>query len=59
MLTQLIALLALTTLGIMTTLGSYWFVFGLWPQSWLAFLFFGCAHLLITGLITTVSKQKS
>ncbi len=56
--TQLIAIVALTALSILATLGSWWFAFGLWPVSWPAFVFFALVHLTITALLGVVGTAK-
>lgn len=57
-LTQLIAILSLVALSTLSTLANWWYAFGIWPISWSAFLLFACANLIITGLISFVSKAK-
>jgi len=55
--TKVIALLALTVLAIGLMLGNYWFTFGLWPQSWLAFMLFAAGSLVVSGLMQAVVRS--
>lgn len=59
-LTKGIALLALSALLILCTLGNWWFTFGLWPISWGSFVFFALVNLnlTLTGLIAIVNASK-
>ena len=55
--TKAIAALALVALQIIATLGNYWFTFGLWPHSWMSFIAFGVAHMLITSALMAVGRE--
>jgi uncharacterized SAM-binding protein YcdF (DUF218 family) len=53
-----IAIVTLLILSFITSLGNYWFVFGIWPRSWTLFVVFCVFHLIISGLIQVVGKAK-
>jgi len=58
MMTQLIAMLALIVISIGLTFGNYWFTFGLWPKSWLSFIAFGLASMILGAAMSAVMKSK-
>lgn len=47
MLSKFIARLLITTGLFATALGNYWFTFGLWPQSWTAFVGFWLLTMIL------------
>jgi hypothetical protein len=55
--TQFIALVALIVLGMMSTLGNFWFTYGIWPRSWGSFALFGVINLIISMAISGVLKE--
>ncbi len=57
--TKFVANLGLVVLGLLATLGNYWFTFGLWPQSWLSFFGFGLVMMLLMVMRLFVEKDKA
>jgi hypothetical protein len=53
-----IASLALTALLTLAALGNYWFTFGLWPRSWVAFVGFFLLSALLTVALQLVQKSE-
>jgi hypothetical protein len=39
-------------------LGNFWFTYGIWPRSWMAFVFFGLANITINLVMKTVLKEN-
>lgn len=54
---KLIALLSLSVLTLLVTIGNFWFTYHLWPQSWLSFVFFGFANATVLACIEIVRKS--
>lgn len=52
------AYVALMLAGLGVMLGNYWFTFGLWPQSWLAFFGFGFVGVLLRVIYDRVEKES-
>lgn len=55
---HLLAQAALIGLGLANMLGFYWFGFGIWPRSWLAFFGFGFLTMALMVLREAVEKEK-
>lgn len=55
--TKAIATIALVVISIGLGLGNYWWTFGLWPKSWLSFLLFGFASVLVSTALSAVMKS--
>jgi hypothetical protein len=58
MFAKFVAMMLLTLLSICVTFGNYWYTFGIWPRSWVAFLGFGLIQLMVTGLVHAVAQSK-
>jgi hypothetical protein len=58
MLARFIARAALASLSFLLTLGNYWFTFGLWPKSWIAFAGFWFAGLSVMAFQVILSMEK-
>ena len=56
--TKLIAVLALLALTILNNLGSAWYVYGLWPHSWGAVLFFTGTGLVLWAALRHLIFEK-
>lgn len=48
---QVVAILSLVIISFGLSLGNYWFMFGLWPKSWLYFFAFMVANMVTTTLL--------
>lgn len=53
---SLLSTLLLIVMSVLTTLGNYWFTFGIWPRSWSWFIFFALCQLIITALLAAVGQ---
>lgn len=56
--TKLIALFGLVTISILTSLGNYYFTFGLWPISWFSFTFFWLVSVALQLMTQAVIKDN-
>lgn len=54
--TQFIAISCLVALSVLCTLGNFWFTYGVWPRSWLAFVLFSLIGLLLMLMMQAVTK---
>jgi hypothetical protein len=55
--TRFVAHVALIVAALFAQLGNYWFTFGLWPQSWAAFVGFGLLWILIAVARDGIQKE--
>jgi len=55
---RLIAATSITTLMILSTLGNFWFTYGIWPRSWGSFIGFGFINLVLVSMMAIVRKEK-
>ena len=55
--TKILALLLLTFLSLLTTMGNMWYTFGLWPQSWIAFIGFWIISVILAALVEIVRRS--
>lgn len=53
---QLLVLCTLLAALCITTLANYWFTFGLWPKSWLAFFGFAALTIVLHALLALANK---
>jgi hypothetical protein len=58
MMERLIANLAITAALFACQLANYWYTFGLWPRSWLAFFGFG-ALVIVLQATSYVMNNKN
>lgn len=58
MLAKVVATLALMVISFGVTLGNYWYVFGIWPRSWVLYVVFCTLQIFMYGLLTAVGKSK-
>lgn len=58
MIVKVVAIWALVVLSIVCTLGTYWFVFGLWPLSWGWFMFFTFLQIVNSTFMGLVLGTK-
>lgn len=56
--TKVIANVAMLVAALALMLGNYWFTFGLWPKSWLAFFGFGMAAIVLALLQEMVKHER-
>lgn len=56
--TQLIAIASLSVIAVGIQLGNYWFTFGLWPQSWLSFVLFSLASIIVGMCMSSAIKGE-
>ena len=54
---KFLALSFLICAGIGVSLGNYWFTYGLWPKSWVSFVGWGLAGILLFGARLTLDKE--
>ncbi|MGE3341463.1 MAG: hypothetical protein AB7J46_06240 [Candidatus Altimarinota bacterium] len=54
--TKTIAKFALLVLGLLVSLGNYWFTFGLWPKNWWSF--FGFALCSVALMLMNISIDR-
>ncbi len=50
-------MVALMACALAVTLGLYWFAFGLWPQSWLAFFGFGFLSVVLRVIYDSIEAE--
>ncbi len=55
--TKLIAILAISSLMFLNTLGNFWFTYGIWPRSWVAFFGFWASALVLYNVFNVVRKE--
>lgn len=53
-----VAILALVVTSSLLTLGNYWFTYGIWPRSWIAFTVFFLLSMVNYVLLTVVTQSK-
>lgn len=58
MLIRLIATLSVGSLLILSALGNFWFMYGLWPRSWSAFFGFALLSMFLVVLMSIVTQDK-
>lgn len=57
MVSKVIAACALLTLMTLNALANFWYTYGIWPRSWLAFVSFWACGVVLSGLLTYVTKS--
>lgn len=55
---KLIAILALLATSSLIMLGNFWFTFGIWPRSWIAFFAFWVLSVTNYALLTVITREK-
>lgn len=55
---KFLAVVFVIVLLMLNHLGTFWFVFGIWPKSWAAFSFFTLTSILVGALSSIVFNAK-
>jgi hypothetical protein len=53
-----IAYILLFVLGMLTSVGNYWFTYGIWPKSWLSFVVFTGITIVLHTCLTLLNKES-
>ncbi len=56
---KFLALVLLLTLITLTTLGNFWFTYGIWPRSWISFFGFFIIGVILYGLMDIARKSEN
>lgn len=51
---KIIAMASLLGLTFAASVAQYWFVYGLWPHSWMAYFFWTAITMVLAGLVQAV-----